>query len=223
MGFHSVGDTGGVNTPAQIENVATYMEKDFAGSDVTKDRSALFGTATFPCRDLFRGTCRVAGGQVAFDVIPQREVKFRRYFEGADAAQESPPLLCHFTPILHSLPPRCYLHSRTQVPDNHGRELDRRVSLQPRRPAAHSPARSSPASHLGEGGTSDGGRRLFLFRSRANQESARPLRPAGSPRRHPAIARSHAETGCRHGESTARGWGLSERTPHRFPAPRAAA
>src|ERR1019366_7784896 len=61
MGFHSVGDTGGVNTPAQIENVATYMEKDFAGSDVTKDRSALFGTATFPCRDLFRGTCRGPG------------------------------------------------------------------------------------------------------------------------------------------------------------------
>ena len=29
--FHSVGDTGGVNTPTQIENVATYMEKDFSG------------------------------------------------------------------------------------------------------------------------------------------------------------------------------------------------
>src|SRR5271169_6008517 len=27
MVFHSVGDTGGVNTPTQIENVASYMEK----------------------------------------------------------------------------------------------------------------------------------------------------------------------------------------------------
>ena len=35
MVFHSVGDTGGVNTPTQIENVAAYMEKDFAGSDLT--------------------------------------------------------------------------------------------------------------------------------------------------------------------------------------------
>jgi acid phosphatase type 7 len=29
MVFHSVGDTGGVNTPTQIENVTHYMEKDF--------------------------------------------------------------------------------------------------------------------------------------------------------------------------------------------------
>jgi len=29
--FHSVGDTGGVNTPTQIENVESYMEMDFAG------------------------------------------------------------------------------------------------------------------------------------------------------------------------------------------------
>ncbi len=27
--FHAVGDTGGVNTPTQIENVETYMESDF--------------------------------------------------------------------------------------------------------------------------------------------------------------------------------------------------
>ena len=33
--FHAVGDTGGVNTPTQIENVAGYMEKDFTGADVT--------------------------------------------------------------------------------------------------------------------------------------------------------------------------------------------
>ena len=37
--------------------------------------------------------------------------------------QDKLSLLCYFTPILHSLPPRCYLHSRTQVPDNRGREL----------------------------------------------------------------------------------------------------
>ena len=29
--FHSVGDTGGVNTPTQIENVESYMEMDFSG------------------------------------------------------------------------------------------------------------------------------------------------------------------------------------------------
>ncbi len=34
--------------------------------------------------------------------------------------RESLPLLCHFVPILHSLPLGCYLHSRTQVPDNLG-------------------------------------------------------------------------------------------------------
>ncbi len=33
--FHSVGDTGGVNTPTQIDNVATYMESDFSGADGT--------------------------------------------------------------------------------------------------------------------------------------------------------------------------------------------
>jgi hypothetical protein len=40
--FHSVGDTGGVNTPTQIENVASYMEKDFAGSDVTAHPSFFY-------------------------------------------------------------------------------------------------------------------------------------------------------------------------------------
>jgi acid phosphatase type 7 len=35
MVFHTVGDTGGVNTPTYIENVATYMEDDFGGADVT--------------------------------------------------------------------------------------------------------------------------------------------------------------------------------------------
>jgi len=40
--FHSVGDTGGVNTPTQIENVATYMEKDFAGSDITAHPSFFY-------------------------------------------------------------------------------------------------------------------------------------------------------------------------------------
>jgi hypothetical protein len=42
MVFHSVGDTGGVNTPTQIENVATYMEKDFAGSDVAAHPSFFY-------------------------------------------------------------------------------------------------------------------------------------------------------------------------------------
>jgi hypothetical protein len=31
--FHAVGDTGGVNTPTYIENVANYMEADFSGND----------------------------------------------------------------------------------------------------------------------------------------------------------------------------------------------
>jgi hypothetical protein len=31
--FHAVGDTGGVNTPTYIENVASYMETDFSGKD----------------------------------------------------------------------------------------------------------------------------------------------------------------------------------------------
>ncbi len=42
MVFHSVGDTGGVNTPSQIENVASYMVKDFAGSDVTAHPSFFY-------------------------------------------------------------------------------------------------------------------------------------------------------------------------------------
>ncbi len=33
MVFHSVGDTGGVNTPTQIENVASYMEHDFSDNN----------------------------------------------------------------------------------------------------------------------------------------------------------------------------------------------
>ena len=48
----------------------------------------------------------------------------------------------NFGPIVHSLPPPCYLHSRTEVPDNHEREsFTAVVSLQPSRSAAHSPAR----------------------------------------------------------------------------------
>lgn len=35
MVFHTVGDTGGVNTPTYIENVATYMEDDFAAADAS--------------------------------------------------------------------------------------------------------------------------------------------------------------------------------------------
>lgn len=42
MVFHVVGDTGGVNTPTQIENVATYMEKDFDGSDITTHPSFFY-------------------------------------------------------------------------------------------------------------------------------------------------------------------------------------
>src|SRR5438132_11286932 len=33
MIFHCVGDTGGVNTPTQIENVASFMERDFSCTD----------------------------------------------------------------------------------------------------------------------------------------------------------------------------------------------
>jgi hypothetical protein len=40
--FHSVGDTGGVNTPTQIENVANYMEKDFSGADMTAHPSFFY-------------------------------------------------------------------------------------------------------------------------------------------------------------------------------------
>jgi hypothetical protein len=40
--FHSVGDTGGVNTPTQIENVATYMEDDFSGKDVSTHPSFFY-------------------------------------------------------------------------------------------------------------------------------------------------------------------------------------
>ena len=42
MVFHAVGDTGGVNTPTQIENVAGYMEKDFAGPDITQHPSFFY-------------------------------------------------------------------------------------------------------------------------------------------------------------------------------------
>lgn len=40
--FHAVGDTGGVNTPTYIENVANYMEADFSGNDVTAHPSFFY-------------------------------------------------------------------------------------------------------------------------------------------------------------------------------------
>lgn len=40
--FHTVGDTGGVNTPTYIENVASYMEADFSGNDITKHPSFFY-------------------------------------------------------------------------------------------------------------------------------------------------------------------------------------
>ena len=40
--FHAVGDTGGVNTPTYIENVASYMESDFSGNDVSKHPSFFY-------------------------------------------------------------------------------------------------------------------------------------------------------------------------------------
>lgn len=40
--FHAVGDTGGVNTPTQIENVTTYMEADFASADITTHPSFFY-------------------------------------------------------------------------------------------------------------------------------------------------------------------------------------
>lgn len=42
MVFHSVGDTGGVNTPTQIENVTTYMESDFVSADITTHPSFFY-------------------------------------------------------------------------------------------------------------------------------------------------------------------------------------
>ncbi len=42
MVFHAVGDTGGVNTPTQIENVATYMEADFSSPDITTHPSFFY-------------------------------------------------------------------------------------------------------------------------------------------------------------------------------------
>jgi hypothetical protein len=40
--FHAVGDTGGVNTPTYIENVASYMETDFSGSDTSTHPSFFY-------------------------------------------------------------------------------------------------------------------------------------------------------------------------------------
>ncbi|HUB01768.1 MAG TPA: metallophosphoesterase [Terriglobales bacterium] len=40
--FHAVGDTGGVNTPTQIENVETYMESDFSGTDLSSHPSFFY-------------------------------------------------------------------------------------------------------------------------------------------------------------------------------------
>ncbi len=123
-----------------------------------------------------------------FHKIRQREVSFGRSGGRSlmDAANNS-----HVRPI--SAPFYTDFHLRaTCIPLLKFRiimnETNRRVSLQPRRSAAHPPAHSSPASDLGEGGIGDGRRGLFLLRSRANQESARPLRPARSPSRDPAVA-----------------------------------
>jgi Calcineurin-like phosphoesterase len=40
--FHSVGDTGGVKTPTQIDNVSTYMESDFSHPDITTHPSFFY-------------------------------------------------------------------------------------------------------------------------------------------------------------------------------------
>ncbi len=42
MVVHAVGDTGGVNTPTYIENVATYMEDDFSAKDSSKHPSFFY-------------------------------------------------------------------------------------------------------------------------------------------------------------------------------------
>jgi hypothetical protein len=42
MVFHAVGDTGGVNTPTEIENVSTYMESDFSDKDITTHPSFFY-------------------------------------------------------------------------------------------------------------------------------------------------------------------------------------
>src|SRR5271155_472565 len=153
----------------------------------------------------------------AFDVILNREVSFGVTSKAIKKDKERLPLLCHFGPILHRFHrvATCIPASKLRIITE---EAYSRVSLQPRRLAAHSSSCSSPASDLGEGGTGDGGRRLFFLRSGANQEGARPVRSARSSGCHPAIARSHAETSCRHGESAARGGGVPEWSPRRFPA-----
>lgn len=40
--FHAVGDTGGVNTPTYIENVASYMESDFSGANIATHPSFFY-------------------------------------------------------------------------------------------------------------------------------------------------------------------------------------
>jgi len=54
MVFHSVGDTGGVNTPTQVDNVVTYMESDFSGNDVTTHPSFFYhlGDVVYCCGEL---------------------------------------------------------------------------------------------------------------------------------------------------------------------------
>jgi hypothetical protein len=42
MVVHAVGDTGGVNTPTYVENVATYMEDDFSASDASMHPSFFY-------------------------------------------------------------------------------------------------------------------------------------------------------------------------------------
>ena len=42
MIFHAVGDTGGVNTPTQIENVESFMESDFSNPDITTHPSFFY-------------------------------------------------------------------------------------------------------------------------------------------------------------------------------------
>jgi len=54
MVFHSVGDTGGVNTPTQVDKVVTYMESDFSGNDVTTHPSFFYhlGDVVYYCGEL---------------------------------------------------------------------------------------------------------------------------------------------------------------------------
>src|SRR6476660_6617138 len=63
-----------------------------------------------------------------------------------------------------------------------------RVSIHSSGSASHSADHSAPVGSLGEGWAGGGCRELFFFRTPANQEGTRPVRPQGAASGNPAIA-----------------------------------